>query len=155
MTNLDSVLRSKEITLPTKVRMVKTVVFFSSRVWLWELDHKEGWVLKNWCFWIVVQEKILKSPMDFKEIKPVHPKGNQPQISLEGLMLKLKLKYFGHLMWRTESFEKTLMLGKIEGRREGDDRGCNGWVHHWLDEHEFEQALGIGDGQGSLVCYSP
>ena len=68
-------------------------------------------------------EKILESPLDFKEIKPVHPKGNQsPEYSLEGLMLKLKLQYFGHLMGRTYSFEKTLMLGKIEGRRRGPQR---------------------------------
>ena len=79
---------------------------------MWELDHKETWVLKNWCFWIVVLEKTLESPLDGKEIKPINP-----EYSLEGLMLKLKFQFFGHLMWRTELFEKTLMLGKIEGRR--------------------------------------
>ena len=77
LTNLDSVLKSKEITLPTKVRMVKTVVFFSSHVWLWELDRKEGWVLKNYCFSIVVLEKTLDRLLDSKEIKQVNPKGNQ------------------------------------------------------------------------------
>ena len=84
---------------------------------MWELDHKESWVPKNWCFRTVVLEKTLESPLDCKEIQSVHPKGNQSWISLEGLMLKLKLQYFGHLMWRADSFEKTLMLGKIEGRR--------------------------------------
>ena len=84
---------------------------------MWELDHKEGWVLKNWCFWTVVLEKTLESPLDCMEIKPVNPKGNWPWIFIEGLMLKLKLQSFGHLMWRTDSLEKTLMLGKIEGRR--------------------------------------
>ena len=70
-------------------------------------------------------------------------------------MLKLKLQYFGHLMWRTNSFEKTLMLGKIEGgRRRGQQDEMVGW-YHWLNGHEFEQALGVGDGQGSLACYSP
>ena len=72
---------------------------------------------KNWCFWTVVLEKTLESPLDSKEIQPVHPKEISPEYSLEGLMLKLKLQYFGHLMWRTDSFEKTPMLGKIEGRR--------------------------------------
>ena len=89
--------------------------FSSSHVWMWELDHKEGWALKNWCLQTVVLEKTVGSPLDCKEIKAVNPKGNQPWISLEGLMLKLKLQYFGHLMRRVDSLEKTLTLGKIEG----------------------------------------
>ena len=84
---------------------------------MWELDHKETWVPKKWYFWTVVLEKTLESPLDCKEIQAVHLKGNQSEYPLEGLMLKLKLQYFGHLMWRTDSLEKTLMLGKIEGRR--------------------------------------
>ena len=83
--------------------------FSSSHVWMWKLDHKESWALKNLCFWTVVLEKTLESPLDYKEIKPVYPKGNQsilkessPEYSLEGLMLKLKLQYFGHLMQRTD-----------------------------------------------------
>ena len=99
--------------------------FSSGHAWMWELDYKESWALKNWCFWTVVLEKTLKSPLDYKEIQPVHPKGNQ--YSLEGLMLKLKLQYFGHLMQRAGSLEKTLMLGKIEGR-------IRGWQNvRWLD----------------------
>ena len=82
-----------------------------------ELDYKERWVPKNWWFWTVVLEKPLESPLDCKETQPVNPKGNQSWIFMEGLMLKLKLQYFGHLMWRTDSFEKTLKLGKIEGGR--------------------------------------
>ena len=84
---------------------------------MWELDYKESWVPKNWCFWTVVLEKTLESPLDYKEIRPVHLKEISPGCSLEGLRLKLKLQYFSHLMWRADSFEKTLMLGKIEGRR--------------------------------------
>ena len=84
---------------------------------MWELDHKEDWVLKNWCFWSVVLKKTLESSLESKEIKPVNPKGNQPRICIEGLMLKLKLQYFGHLMQTADSLEKTLMLGKTEGRR--------------------------------------
>ena len=91
--------------------------FSSNHVWMWELEYKESWVPKNWCFWIVVLEKTLESPLDCKEIKPVNPKGNQSWLSLEGLMLKLKLQYFGRLMWKTDLLEKTLMLGKTEGRR--------------------------------------
>ena len=80
MTNLDSILRSRDITLPTKVCLVKTMVFSSSHVWMWELNFKESWALKNWCFWTVVLEKTLESPLDCKEIQPVHPKGNQSWI---------------------------------------------------------------------------
>ena len=90
--------------------------FSSSHVWMWELDYKESWALKNWCFWTMVLEKTLDSPLDSKEIQQAHPKGS-PEYSLEGLMLKLKLQYFGHLMQRTDSLEKTLILGKIEGGR--------------------------------------
>ena len=95
---------------------------------MWELNYKESWGPKNWCFWTVVLEKTLESPLDCKEIKPVNPKGNKSEYSLGGLILKLKLQYFGHLMWRTDSLEKTLMLGKIEGRRRP------GWQRmRWLD----------------------
>ena len=94
---------------------------------MWELDYKEGWALKNWCFWTVVLEKT-ESFLDSKEIQPVHPKEISPEYSLDGLMLKLKLQYFDHLMQRIDSFEKTLMLGKIEGgRRRGQQR------MRWLD----------------------
>ena len=84
---------------------------------MWVLDYKESWAPKNWCFWTVVLEKTLESPLDCKEIQPVHPKGDQSWCLLEGLILRLKLQYFGHLMWRADSFAKTLMLVKIEGRR--------------------------------------
>ena len=97
--------------------------FSSSHVWIWELDHKKGWVLKNWCFWTVVLEKTLESPLDCNKIQPSILKEISPEYSLESLMLKLKLQYFGHLVRRTDSFEKTLMLG---GER--DDRGWGGWI---------------------------
>ena len=84
---------------------------------MWELDCEETWVPKNWCFWTVVLEKTLESPLDCKEIQPVHPKEDQSWCSLEGLMLKQKLQSFGHLMRRVDSLEKTLMLGGIGGRR--------------------------------------
>ena len=95
---------------------------------MWELDHNEGWTLKKWCFHTVVLEKILESPLDSKEIKPVNPKGIKAEYSLEELMLKLKLQYFDHLMQRADSLEKTLMLGEIEGERR------RGWQRRgWLD----------------------
>ena len=122
---------------------------------MWELEYKESWEPKKWCFWTVVLEKTLDSPLDFKEIQPVHSKGISPEYSLEGLLLKLKLQYFGHLMQKADSLEKTQMLGKIEGgRRRGRQDEMVGW-HHQLNGHESEQALGVGDGQGSLVCYVP
>ena len=97
---------------------------------MWELDYKESWVLKNWCFWTVVLEKTLESPLDCKDIQPVHSGLNEisPEYSLKGLMLKLKLQYFAHLIWRTDSLEKTLMLGKTEGRRRRGQQGMR-----WLD----------------------
>ena len=113
------------ITLPTKVRLFKAMVF---PVVMWELDYKEGWALKNWCFWTLVLEKTLASPLDCNEIQPVYPKGISPEYSLEGLMLKLKLQSFGHLMWRTNSLEKTMVLGKIEGRRRRGQQRMR-----WLD----------------------
>ena len=90
--------------------------------------HKEGWALKSWCFQIVL-EKTLERPLNCKKMEPVHPQGNQSWISLEGLMLKLKLQYFGHLMRRVDSLEKTLMLGEIEGRRRRGRQRMR-----WLDD---------------------
>ena len=90
---------------------------------MWELDYKESQVLKNSCFWTVVLEKMLKSPLDCKEIQPVHPKGNQSWIFNGRTDVEAETPILGHLMWRTNSFEKTLMLGKIEGgRRRGQQR---------------------------------
>ena len=102
--------------------------FSSSHVWMWELDNQERWALKNWCFWTVVLEKTLENPLDCKEIKSAIIKEITPKYSLEGVMLKLKLQYFGHLIRRADSLEKTLMLWKIEGRRR------RGWQRmRWLD----------------------
>ena len=131
MTNLDSTLNSRDITLPTKVHIVKAmafpVVMYGCESWtkkkadcfsaFWLRSHVESWLLKNWCFWTVVLEKTLESPLDYEEIKPINPKGNQPWIFTEGLMLKLKLQYFGHLMQRADSWEKSLLLGKIKHRK--------------------------------------
>ena len=126
MTNLDSILKSRDITLLIKVHLVKG--FSSSHAWMWDLEHKEGWAPKNWCFRTVVMEKILGNPLDSKEIKPVILKEIKLDYWLEELMLKLKLQYFGHLMEAANSLEMTLILGKTEGL------GRWGWQRmRWLD----------------------
>ena len=116
MTNLDSIVKSRHY-FANKGLSSQDYGFSSGHVWVWELDYKESWLLKNCCFWTVVLEKTLESPLECKEMQPVHPKGVSTGCSLEGLMLKLKLQYFGHLMQRADLFENTLMLGKIDGRR--------------------------------------
>ena len=112
--------------------------FFSSHVSIWELDHKENWALKNWCFWTVVLEKTLESPLNCKEIQPVHPTGNQSWIFTGRTDAEAETPILWPLMQRTDSLEKTLMLGKIEGgRRRPTEDEMVGW-HHWLSGHEFE-----------------
>ena len=102
--------------------------FSCSHAEMWELDHKEGWAPKNWCFWTVVRSRLLRVPWTARRSNQSILKEISPEYSSEGLMLKLKFQYFGHLMWRVDSLEKTLMLGKIEARGEGDDRGWDGWM---------------------------
>ena len=127
MTNLDNLLKSRHY-FADKGLYSQSYGFSSRYVWMWELDYKESWAPKNWCFWTVVLENTLEIPLDCKEIKPVNPKENQSWIFIEGLMLKLKLQYFGHLMPRMDSLEKALMLREIEGRRR------RAWQRmRWLD----------------------
>ena len=102
------------------------------------MDCEDSWVPKNWCFWPVVLEKTLESPLDCKESNQSILKEISPRCSLEGLMLKVKLQYFGHLMWSADSFEKILMLGKIEGRRRGRQR------MKWLEAITDSMDMGLG-----------
>ena len=156
MTNLDSILKSRDITLSTKVRLVKAMVFpvamYGCVSWtIKKAEHRRTDAFKLWCW-----RRLLRVPWTARRSNQSILKEISLGCSLEGLMLKLKLQYFGHLMQRTDSLEKTLMLGKIEGRRR---RGMTedemaGW-HHRLNGYEFEQALEVGDGQGSLACCSP
>ena len=95
---------------------------------MWELDYQESWVSKNGCFWTVVLEKTLETPLDCKGIQPVHPRGDQSWVMVGRMMLKLKLQYFSHLMRRADSFEKTLMLERLSAGGEGDSRGWDGWM---------------------------
>ena len=113
--------------------------FSSTHVWMWELDCEESWAPKNWRFWTVVLEKTLESPLDCKEIQPVQSKGDQSSVFIGRTDVELKLQYFGHLMQRADSFEKTLMLGKIEGRRR---RGCQRL--RWLDGITDSMDMGLG-----------
>ena len=94
MTNLGSILKSRDITLPTKVHFYQSYGFSSSHVWMWELDHQEGWAPKNWCFWIVVLENTLESPLFNREIKPVNPKGNQSGIFIGGIFAEAEAPIF-------------------------------------------------------------
>ena len=117
MTNLDSTLKSRDITLPIRGPSSQSYSFSSGHVWMWELEPKESWVPKNWCFWAMVLRRLLRAPWTARRSNQSILKEINPEYSLEGLILKLKLQYFGHLMGRTDSLGKTLMLGMIEGRR--------------------------------------
>ena len=152
MTNLDSILKSRDITLPTKVRLVKAMVF-PVVMWMWEMDCEEGWAPKNWCFWTVVLEKTLESPLDCKEVQPVLPKGDQSWV----LIGRTDAKAETPILW--PSHAKSWFIGKDpdaerdwgqEENRTTEDEVV-GW-HHWLDAHEFEWTPGVGDGQGVLAC---
>ena len=118
----------------------------NTQLWMWQLDCKESWALKNWCFWTVVLEKTLENPMDCNVIQPVHPKGDQSWVFFVRSDAKAESWLIGKdpdagKGWRQE--EKGMTVDKMVG------------LHHWLDGCEFEQALGVGDGQGSLAFYSP
>ena len=153
MTNLDNILRSRDITLLTKVHVVKAMVFSSSHVWIWELDCKEGWTPKMWCFWTVVLEKTLESPLDSKETKPVNPKGNQPWIFIGRTGAEAPI------LWPPDV--KSRVTGKDPDAGKDwrqEEKGVTedemvGW-HHWLSGHEFKQTPGDIKGQGRLAFYA-
>ena len=150
ITNLDSTLESRDITLSTKVCLVKAMIFpvLMYGCESWTIKKAEHWridAFELWCW-----RRLLRVPWTVGRSNQSILKKISPEYSLEGLMLKLKLQYFSHLMRRTDSLEKTLMLGKIEGRRR------RGWQRmRWLYGHEFELAPRVGDEQGSLACCSP
>ena len=102
--------------------------FSSSHVWMWDLDHKKGWAPKNWCFWTVALEKTLESPLDCKKIQSVHPKEISPEYSLEGLMLKLKLQYFGHRCEELTHWKRPWCWEGLGAGGEEDDQGWDGWM---------------------------
>ena len=134
---------------------ITILLFFhsSNHVWMWELDHKEDRTTKNWCFWSVVLEKALESLWDCKEIQPVHSKGNQPWILIGRTDTEAPI--FWPLDVKNWFTGKDPNAGKCWRQEKGTTEDeMVGW-HHWLNGHEFEEALGVGDGQGSLTCYSP
>ena len=156
MTNLDSILKSRDITLPTKVHIVKAMVFpvVVYGCGSWTIKKAEGQridAFELWCW-----RRFLRVPWTARRSNQSILKEISRWCSLEGLMLKLKLQYFGHLMRRTDSLEKTLMLGKIEGRRRRGQQRMR-WLDgiSQLDGREFEQAPGVADGQGGPACCSP
>ena len=117
---------------------------------MWELDHKEGWAPKNWCFWTVVPEK---TPWIARRSNHSTLKEINAEYSLEGLVLKLH--YSGHLIWKADSLEKTLMLAKTEGKRRREWQRVGemvGW-HHWFKGHQYEQTPGDSEGQGNVACH--
>ena len=152
MTNLDSIFKSRDITLPTKVCLVKAMVF-PVVMFGCELDYKGSWVPKNWCFWNVRLEKTLESPLDCKEIQPVHPKGDQPWVFIGRTDAKAETP----VLWPPDA--KSWLIGKDpdvgkdwrRGEKETTEDEMVGW-HHWLNGHSFWWTPGVGDGQGGLSC---
>ena len=150
MTNLDSTLKNRDITLLIKVRIVKALVFPVVMCVMWELDHKEGWMPKNWWFPTVL-EKTLQSPLDSREIKPVHPKGSQPWIFIGRTSAEAEVK-----SWSPDV--KSQFTGKDTDARKdwGQEKGATEdeivrW-HHQLNGHGFDQTPGDNERQGSLEC---
>ena len=157
MTNLDSILKSRDITLTTKIRLVKAMVFpiVMYGCESWTVKKAERWridAFELWCW-----RRFLRVPWTARRSNQSILKEISPEYSLEGLMLKLKLQYFGLLRWRADSSEKTLMVGKIEGRRRRGRQRMR-WldgITDLMDMNEFGQTPGVGDGQGGLACCSP
>ena len=154
MANLDNILKSRDIILPTKVHLVKNG-FSSSDVCIWELDYKESWAMKTWCFWTVVLEKTLESPLDCKEIQPVNPEGNQSWIFIGRTDAEVEAPILWPPHARNWLTGKDPDAGKDwrQEKRATEDKMV-GW-HHQLNRNDFKQTLGDREGQGSLVCCSP
>ena len=153
MSNLDSILKSRDITLPTNVRLSQGYGFSSGHVWMWELDCEERWAPTKWRFWTVVLEKTLESPLDCKEIQPVHSEGDQPW----DFFGRNDVKAETPVLWLHHA--KSCLIGKDSdaGRDWGqEEKGTTDdemarW-HHWLNGCESEWTPGVGDGQGGLAC---
>ena len=147
MTNLDSILKSRDITLPTKVHLVQGYGFSSSHVWMWELDYKESWAPKNWCFWTVVLEKTLQSPLDCKEIQPVHPKGDQSWVFTGRTDVEAETL----ILWPPDAKSWLIWKDPDAGKYWGqEEKGTTedemvGW-HHRLSGRGFGWIPGVGDG---------
>ena len=155
MTSRDSILKRLRHYLIDKGPSSQSYGFPSSHLWMWELDHKESWVLNNWCSWTVVLERTLESPLVFKEIKPVSTKGNQSWMFIGRIDAVAEAE--AAILWPPDVKNWLIGKGPDAGKDLRQEKGMIedevvGW-HHWLNGHEFEQAPGVGDG--SLVCCSP
>ena len=156
MTNIDSILKKQRYHFANRGLYSQCYGFSSSHVWIWKVDCKENWVRKNWCFWTVVLEKTLESPLDCREIKPVSPNRNQSWIFIG----RTDAEAEAPIVWPPDA--KSWLIGKDpdagkDWRQEEKGMTENemvGW-HHWLDGREFEQAPVDSEGEGSLVCCSP
>ena len=152
MTNIDSILKSRN-NFANKGPSSQGYRFSSGHVWMCELEYKESWALKNWCFWTVVLEKTLESPLDCKEIKPVHPKGNQSWIYTGRIVAEAQAPILwppdvkSWLIWKDPKAGKNWRREE-KGMKEDE---MAGW-HHRLDGHGFGWTPGVGDGQGGLAC---
>ena len=156
MTNLDNILKSRDINFANKGLCSQSCGFTSSRVWMWELGHRESWAPQNWCFWTVMLKKTLESALDWKEIKPVNPEGDQSWVFIG----RTDAEAEAPILWPPDA--KNRLIGKdrvAEKDWRWEEKGTTedemvGW-HHWLSWPEFEWAPGVGDGQGGLACCSP
>ena len=154
MTNLDSILKSRDITLPTKVHLDKAMVFSSGHAWMWELDYKESWALKNWCFWTVLLQKTLESPLDCMEIQPVHPKGDQSWVFIGRTDVEAETP----ILWPPDAKNWLIWKDSDAGKDWGqEEKGTTedemvGW-HYRVNGHGFGWTPGVGDGQRGLACW--
>ena len=151
MTSLDSIFKSRDITLPTKVHLVKAMVF-PVVMYGCELDCEESWAPKNWCFWTVVLEKTVESPLNCKEIQPVHPKGDQSWVFTGGTDVKAETP----ILWPPDVESWLIWKDPDAGKDWGQEKGMTedrmvGW-HHRHNGHGFGWTLGVVDGQGGLAC---
>ena len=152
ITNLDSIFKSRDITLSTG-SVSQGYGFSSGHVWMWKLDYKESWAPKNWCFWIVVLEKTLESPLDCKEIQPVHPKGDKSWVFIGRTDVEAETA----ILWPPDVKSWLIWKDPGAGRDWGqEEKGTTedemvGWYHR-LNGHEFGWPLGVGYGQGGLAC---
>ena len=155
MTNIPSILKKQRHYFANKDPSSQGYGFSSDHVWMWELDYKESWALKNWCFWTVVLEKTLESPLDCKEIQPFHPKGDQSWVSIGRTDFEAEIP----ILWPPDAKSWLLWKDPDAGKDWGqEEKGTTedemvGW-HHQLDGHVFWWTSGAGDGQGGLACCS-